>query len=217
LQTRSTTPAILSKIGGMVRPLHPTQIRLLELLKSNSVEPLTVRELQGLLGISSPSVVQHHIRQLEKNGYLLRDKFNPREYHVLADEPEKKITYLNLYGLASCGPGSSLLDGNPIDRIPISTQLLGFPSSEAFLVKAKGDSMAPTIKEKDLVIARKSQLAETGSIVVCVNDGSALIKKIMKLKDHFVLRSINPAYEPFEASEDFRIEGVVKSVISYFP
>lgn len=200
----------------MGRELHPTQAKLLQLLRDNFDDPLTVRELQEILEISSPSVVQHHIRQLEKGGYLRRNPVNPRDYQILADEPDKKITYLNLYGLAQCGPDGSLLDGDPIDRIPIATQILGFPSKDAFLVRAKGDSMSPVINDKDLVIARRKTTPNNGEIVVCVNDGQALIKKIRVSDAGMILRSINDAkYEPFHAAEDFRVEGEVRGVISY--
>lgn len=195
--------------------LHPTQKRLIELLKSHIDDPLTIRDLQEELGVSSPSIIQHHIRQLEKKGYLKRNPNNPKDYQVLADSPERKIAYINLYGLAFCGPSGSLLDGDPIDKIPVPTQILTFPSSEAFLVKATGDSMTPKINEGDLVIAKKTSDAESGDIVVCVNNGETLIKKIQIEKNNVLLISTNQQVLPFIASEDFRIEGIVKGLISY--
>lgn len=195
--------------------LHPIQKKLLDLLTKNIDEPLTIREMQDILDISSTSVVAHHLAQLEKKGYLKKNPYNPRDYQVLKG-PEKQITYLNLYGLAHCGPNGSILDGSPIDRIPIPTKLLTFPSADAFMVKAKGDSMQPKINGGDLVIARKTPDADSGSTVVCVNDGEALIKKIQKEKNKEVLLiSINPSYPPFLATKDFRIEGEVRGVISY--
>jgi len=197
-----------------MKKLHQTQLKLLELLKRNIDDPLTIRELQDRLNISSPSVVHHHILQLEKKGYLRRNPSNSKDYQVLADHPEKNVTFLNLYGLAECGPNGSILDGDPVDRIPISSKILGFPSSEAFIVKAKGNSMSTKINDGDLVIARKADDADNGDIVVCVNAGMALIKKIQK-GTQTILVSINPAYEPFVANPDFRIEGVVRGVYSY--
>lgn len=194
--------------------LHPEQQRLLNLLRRNMDDPLTMRQMKEVLGVSSPSVIYHHIKQLEKKGYLRRNPLNPRDYHILADEPEKKVTYLNMYGLAHCGPNGSILDGDPLERVPIASKMLGFPSNEAFMIKAKGDSMSPKINDKDLVIARKTNDADSGSIVVCVNNGEALIKKIQKGKGT-ILISLNPKFEPFVASEDFRIEGVVRGVYSY--
>jgi repressor LexA len=194
--------------------LHPTQENLLRLLEDTIDEPLTIRELQDRLGLSSPSLVQHHIQQLEKKGFLKRNPDNPQDYHLLKN-PERPIVYLNLYGLAQCGPNGSILDGAVIDRIPISTKLLSFPASEAFLVWAHGDSMKPLIREGDIVIARKTNAADVGKLVVCVNNGEALIKRLYRADDYVLLESENRKYNPFVASrDDFRIEGEVKSVIS---
>ncbi len=198
-----------------MKKLNPIQQKLISILKKNITDPLTIRELQRELDASSPSVVHHHIQQLEKKGYLRRNPSNPKDYQVLADSPDKKITYVNLYGLAHCGPKGSILDDNPVDRIPIASQILGFPSSEAFMVKAKGDSMAPKINNGDLVIARKARSGESGSTVVCINNGEALIKKIIHKGRQKILVSINTSCEPFVAAEDFRIEGLVRGVYSY--
>jgi repressor LexA len=198
-----------------MKELHPTQVKLLKLLKQNIADPLTIRALQDELSISSPSVVYHHLQQLERKGYLRRNPANPKDYQILADSPDKEITYLNLYGLASCGKKGSVLSGDPIDRIPISSQILGFTSSEAFMVKAKGDSMLPKIHDGDLVIAKKSKNATNGNIVVCVNNGEALIKKVHKENGNIILTSLNHLFSPILASDNFRIEGVVRGIVSY--
>ena len=172
--------------------------------------------MQEVLGVSSKSVVFHHLRQLEKKGHLKRNPHNPRDYHVLREGPERQFTYLNLYGLAHCGPQGSILDGNPLDRIPIPSRLISFPAHEAFLVQAKGDSMAPKIDDGDLVVARKTNSSDSGNIIVCINDGEALIKRLKKEVNSCLLVSTNPDYLPFSAStEDFRIIGEVKAVMSH--
>ena len=195
--------------------LHPTQRRLVDLLIENSDDPLTIREMQEVLGLSSTSGVVHHLTQLEKNGYLKRNPYNPRDYTILKDGPEKQVAYLNLYGLAACGPSGSILDENPVDRIPVSTRLLSFPAMEGFMVKAKGDSMTPKISDGDLVIAQKSNDADSGCMVICVNDGEGMIKKIQKEKNGYILISLNTTkYPPFLASKDFRIVGKIRNIIS---
>lgn len=62
-----------------------------------------MRELQEELGLASPSVVHHHIQQLEKKGYLKRNLSNSKDYIVMGN-PEKSIVYISKYGLAQCGP-----------------------------------------------------------------------------------------------------------------
>lgn len=198
----------------MKNNLHPIQKKLLDLLTKNIDEPLTIREMQDILDASSTSVVAHHLTQLEKKGYLKKNPSNPRDYQILKDAPERQIAYLNLYGLAHCGPNGSVLDGNPVERIPISTRLISFPSAEAFMVKAKGDSMGPKINDSDFVIAKKTDAADNGSIVVCVNGGEALIKKIKKEGRNVILISLNSKYQPFLAARNFKIEGEVRGVIT---
>lgn len=194
--------------------IHKTQQKLLKLLQRHIDNPLTIRELQDELEISSPSVVQHHIQQLEKKGLLKRNASNPKDYQLLSS-PEKQIVYLNLYGLAQCGPDGSILDGSPVDRIPIASRLLKFPAKEAFIVKAKGDSMEPKIKAGDLVIAQRKKIAESGDLVVCVNDEMAIIKRIVLQNKKVILQSLNEKYDPTIASNDFRVEGIVRNVIQY--
>jgi repressor LexA len=75
--------------------------------------------------------------------------------------------------------------------------------------------MLPKIHDGDLVIARKSKSAENGDIVVCINNSEALIKKIHNEKKKTILLSLNQSYSPIFANDDFRIEGVVRGIISY--
>ncbi len=194
--------------------LHPQQLALLDLLRKNIDNPLTVRDLQDELGMSSTSLVQHHIEQLEKRGYLKRNPSNPRDYQILTD-PERPISYLNLYGLAQCGPSGSVLDGSPIDRIPIASRLIKFPVQDAFLVEASGESMVPKINPGDLVIVQKKTQALNGDIVVCVNDGEVLIKKFVQAGEKIILQSENKIFPPFVASENLLIEGIVRGIFQY--
>jgi repressor LexA len=123
---------------------------------------------------------------------------------------------LNLYGAAQCGPTGSILDGNPTERIPISPRLLTFPTRDAFLVLARGDSMSPDINDGDYVIVRRTTEPKSGQTMVCVNNEEVLIKKIDVGRDGQTwLVSYNPApkYTPFRAASDFRVEGLVTGIL----
>ena len=203
-----------------MQKMHQTQQKLLEILKANIDDPLTIRELQDRVGASSPSVVHHHITKLIEKGLLRKNPTNPHDYQVLADNPDSNVVYLNVYGMAQCGPKGSVLDGNPIDRIKISSKVLGFSAVDAFVVKARGNSMIPKINPGDLVITKKAAEIDGGEVVVCVNNGEVLIKKVQKIPTEagsvtYNLISLNPEYAPFTASEGFRVEGVVRGVLSY--
>jgi len=195
--------------------LHKTQERLLHLLSNHDGSPLSIRDLKDELGLSSPSLVYHHINQLENKGFLKRNPNNPSDYQILST-PEEPITFLNLYESAKCGPAGTILSGNPISRIPLSSTLISFSVDQAFLIKAVGDSMEPEIRNHDLVIARKQQTAENGEIVICSVDDEVRIKKYRPVsKSLSMLESINPIYDPIIVSKEMRltIEGVFKGLI----
>jgi repressor LexA len=194
--------------------LHYKQVALLNLLRNHIDNPLSIRELMEELSMSSTSVVQHHIQQLEKKGYLKRNPANPRDYQILTD-PEKPVSYLNMYGLAQCGPNGKFLDENPVERIPIALKLIRFPANEAFLVEASGDSMTPRINEGDLVIIQRKQIANNGDIVLCVNDNKVLIKKFTKDGNKIILSSENQSYNPIVAAENFAVVGIVRGILQY--
>jgi repressor LexA len=196
--------------------LHPKQIKLLQLLRKNIDTPLTMKELSEEADITSPGVLYHHIRQLEKKGYLKRNPQNSRDYNIL-DSPEKQIVFINKYGTAQCGPDGSILSGDVIDRIPIASSLIRFPSSLAFIVEAKGDSMEPKISNRDIVIAKIQNYAVSGDLVVCVYENKVLLKQLLYIDQRVVLNSFNKNTKLIEVQNenDFKIEGIVKNIIHY--
>ena len=76
--------------------------------------------------------------------------------------------------------------------------------------------MLPKINSGDYVIAKKSNNADDGETIICVNNGEALIKKIKieKSGKGIILVSFNREFEPFLAAQDFKIEGIVKGIIT---
>lgn len=199
-----------------MKKLHPTQEKLLKLLKDNIDNPLTIRELGSQIDEESPGVVYHHLTQLEKKGFLKRNPNNPKDY-VLMDSPDKKIVYLNKYGTAKCGPGGLILAGNIIDRVPMPSSLLKFPAAEAFIVEAKGDSMEPKIKSGDIIIAQQRNAAEHLDLVVCSYKEEVLIKQFLIADGVLLLSSLNSnKYPPMRVTKhDLKIAGVVKNIIHY--
>jgi repressor LexA len=101
----------------------------------------------------------------------------------------------------------------------LSSKHLPYPADELYLVRARGESMAPKINNGDLVLVRKNQRPDNGSVIVCINDGQAMIKVYQTAPSGgAILSSMNPApvFSPFLASRrDFRPQGVVVGVLSY--
>ena len=199
--------------------LNNNQDKLLHTLKENIDNPLSISSLCEITGISSKGMVHHHLVQLEKKGFIKRNPINPRDYFIM-DSPEKAVMYVSKYGNARCGPGGTLLDGNPEEQIPIPSILLRFPASEAFIVEAKGRSMEPRIFEGDVVIAQKQSFAEHGNIVVCTYELEVLIKKYFITNNEIFLYSLSPNQDEFPPrrvvnQDDLKIEGIVKNILQY--
>lgn len=197
--------------------MHPTQEKLLKLLKDNIDNPLTIRELGDSIGEESTGVVHHHIVRLEKMGFLKRNPDDPKDY-VIMDKPDKAVVYINKYGLARCGPGGHILSGRPVDRVPVSTSILRFPAAEAFIVEAIGDSMLPRIEAGDTIIAKKQSRPEHNDIIVCVYDEQPMIKQYFKQKSAVCLLSLNGDKKKYPdilvtQKELFKVEGVVKNIL----
>lgn len=188
------------------------QQKLLKLLADHVHDPLSYRDIAENIGVKSPNTVAYHLRKLEKKGLLKRNPLNPQDYLVLGEQ-EPGIVRLNLYGLAHCGRNGSLLDGNPLDKVPVASRFIPFAAGKAFLVKAKGDSMEPEIHDGDLVLVKRQNYATNGQIVTCVNRGESLIKRYAKGSPNLLI-SLNPQYNPIVVGDDFRIEGTVQGIIS---
>ncbi len=196
-----------------MKALHAKQQELLDILKRNISDPLTMEELAEQLNVRSKSVVFHHITQLEKKGYLKRNPANPRDYIVLKD-PQRNVIYLNMYGMAKCGPAGTILDGTPTRVVPVDPSMIYFPACKGFMVEAKGESMQTLITPHDWLIVEQNHTPKNKDIVVCVNNGEVLVKRFTQTGDTVVLLSENPAYDPIVADKtSFHVEGIVRSII----
>lgn len=196
-----------------MRALHPKQTELLEILKSNISDPLTMEELADRLNVSGKSVVFHHIKQLEKKGFLKRNPANPRDYIILKD-PERNVIYLKMYGMAKCGPEGTILDGEPTRIVPVDPSMIYFPACKGFMVEAKGDSMENLIAPHDWLIVEQNHQPKNKDVVVCVNNGEVMVKRFTQDGDNVILQSENPRYNPIVADRTaFRVEGIVRSII----
>lgn len=191
--------------------LHPTQERLLQaLLEVEGARP-SLRDLGRQIGIASPNTIAHHLRQLERKGYLI-----PREdgQFEVVREPVRDVVYLPLYGNAACGPEEFFADDNLEDRVPLPARTLPI-TPECFLVRARGNSMEPKIHDRDLLLVQPQQAADNGQVVVVALEDGVYAKQLARGHHELFLHSFNPTYKPVpvEAEQQFRVLGIVRSVI----
>lgn len=77
-------------------------------------------------------------------------------------------------------------------------------AGDYFGLQINGDSMSPRILDKDIVIVRKQQVADTGDVaIVLVNGDDATCKRIVHHENGLSLIAFNPTYPPkfFTAQE----------------
>lgn len=193
--------------------LHPTQEKLLKALADLEDSRPSLRTLAKKIGIQSPNTIAHHLRQLEKKGYIIPSE----DGQIRIDKnPVRDVIYLPLYGNAACGTEEFYADENIEERIPLPARTLRI-GSDYFLVRARGDSMEPRIHDGDLLIVYQSQTPEDGQVVVAALDDGVYAKKFLRANDNILLVSFNQNYNPVTVSsqQEFRLLGIVRGVLRH--
>lgn len=154
----------------------------------------------------------------KRMGYKSRSSINKIELN-LSDVPQKKIIdfakaldttigyLMDDYTSKSKGIKIPVL-GRVIAGIPIEAieQIIDYEeineslakTGEFFALQIKGDSMEPEMREGDIAIIRKQEIAETGDIaIILVNGYDATVKKVRILDDGIMLIPFNAKYTPW--------------------
>lgn len=107
--------------------------------------------------------------------------------------PKRKSIKIPVLGLVRAGIPMDAVE-YIIDYEEIGEEMAR--QGEFFALKIKGDSMEPRISDGDVVIVRKQEDVDSGSIaIVLVNGNDATIKKIQKFAGGIMLVPNNPAYD----------------------
>lgn len=199
--------------------LHESQKKLLNFLKNvDSLDGLSYWDIARETGLTNAQNVIHHLKQLERFGYLRRDPSNPDSFELLKD-PIEDVVYLPVYGFAHCGNKSEFFfDNNTKEKVAVSTTLLGISNPKNyFMVRAKGDSMSPNILENDLVICDERKDVESGNVAILIHKGQCKIKQIFKTTKGIILKSFNPTHPDVLVAKtsDIQILGLARQVIHH--
>lgn len=200
--------------------IHPIQEKILSFLtkRKGNIDGVSLRDLGDFIGIGKkPQVVAHHLFQLESKGFIRRDSPDSKKFSVLK-QPVSDVVYINVYATAECGPDGVFGNDDVVDKIPLSTKTFGIVNpDDYFLIKARGKSMEPMIKTGDLVLAKRQDQVENGTIAVVVHNEMPKIKKIIKNDNKsYSLMSLNQDYakeDIYDTDDNLRIAGSVKGVI----
>lgn len=191
--------------------LHPTQERLLKELDKLDGRPFSLRQLGKRIGIDSANTIAHHLKQLISKGYLIPEDDGG---FSVEREPVRDVIYLPLYGNAACGREEFFAENNIEERIPLPARTLRI-GPDYFLVRARGNSMEPKIHDRDLLLIKSAQDADSGQIVLATLEDGVFAKEIIRDKKQVWLVSFNHKFSPVSvgSGKQFRILGQVKGVL----
>ena len=200
---------------------------IIESLREQGYPP-TVREIAQHFGMASAYGVQRHIAALQKKGYLYRESGaraitlapsllqnigNNEGACPLPPEPLVRTRMLPIVGRVAAGLPITA-EENVEEHIPWPEHWLR-GKEDVFILKVKGDSMAPGIEDGDLLLVQAQTAAENGALVVALVDGEATVKRFFRDRSRVVLRADNPAYSDIVLNSSFRVNGRVVSLIRH--
>lgn len=204
--------------------------RILAFLKEYQREnkyPPSIREIGIKTGISSTSVVNYYLDQLEKKGLIERDRKISRGVRLAETNGFIDTLRIPILGPIAAGipipeldPNISYLTDSEAHAVDIARSLL--PSKEKgddlYALEVQGDSMIDAmINDGDIVVLKPATVARDGEMVAVwlPRDSEATLKYFFKEKDRYRLQPANPTMKPIfvKKSEPLEIKGKVVIVI----
>jgi len=199
---------------------------LLEYQRENKYPP-SIREIGNKTGITSTSVVNYYLDQLEKKGMIERDRKISRGVRLSGVNSSVDTLRIPILGPIAAGlplleldPNVSYMTDNEANAVDIARSLL--PSKEKgdnlFALEVKGNSMIDAmINDGDIVVMKTASDARNGEMVAVwlPRDNEATLKYFFKEKDRYRLQPANPTMKPIfiKKSEPLEIKGKVVMVI----
>jgi len=211
---------------------HKRILQFLADYHAKNDRPPSIREICAKVGISSTSVVNYDLDQLERRGYIIRDDRVSRGLR-LTDKIKEVVQMVEdllrvpIVGPIAAGlplpdlqPGVNYIIGNETDAVDIARSLL--PSKEKgndlYALEVKGNSMIDAmINDGDIVVMKPALEARNGEMVAIwfPDENSATLKYFFKEKDGFTLKPANPTMKPIHIPKNrpLEIKGKVVMII----
>ncbi|HKI54498.1 MAG TPA: transcriptional repressor LexA [Anaerolineales bacterium] len=199
-------------------------IKVLEFVNNYQSEygrPPSIREIGEKVKISSTSVVNYYLEQLEKNGYIERDNRVSRGMRLTEKvneimEVTSDMLHVPILGPIAAGPlmlvpepGVNYMNDKEYDAVDIARSLL--PSKEKgndfYALEVKGDSMIDAmINDGDIVVMKPAVEAKNGEMVAVRVEDEYTLKYFFKEKNSYRLQPANPTMDPIILKKNAPIE-----------
>ena len=180
-------------------------------MEKNSYPP-AVRDMCQGLNISSTATIVYHLRKLEEQGKITRDKQKNRAIEVVNG---KKKNGIPVVGKVAAGIPITATE-NIEDSFSFSQNVFGASQEGLFILNVSGDSMVNCgIYDGDKIVVQKQSNAENGEIVVAMVDDEATVKRFFKENDHIRLQPENDYMEPIIVTDAVILGKVVGLIRNY--
>jgi len=189
--------------------------------------PPSIREIGENCDISSTSVVNYYLDQLEKYGHIERDRKISRGLRVTGANISVETLRIPILGPIAAGlplpelqPGVNYLTDNEANAVDVARNLLPAreKGTDLYALEVKGESMIDAmINDGDIVVMKRADEARNGEMVAVwlPRDNEATLKYFFKEKDRYRLQPANPTMKPIYVNkeEPLEIKGKVVMVI----
>ena len=182
----------------------------LEFQKKEGRSP-SFREIMNALNLGSLATVQRYIHALVKAERISVTKVGTiKPFRQLSDG---QCNVVPLVGEVACGEPMFAVE-NIEESYSLPKSLFG--EGQLFMLRAKGDSMIDAgINKGDLVVLRRQDSADDGSIVVALVDGQATLKRLFHRNGKIVLHPENKDMSDIEL-DSCDVQGVLVSCIKMY-
>ena len=195
------------------------QQRILEVIRDFTETrgyPPSVREIGELVGLSSSSTVQSHLKTLERRGLIQRNPTKPRALTTRGNgaEPVAHVGSAQEYGVlpivGRVAAGTPITAEENIEGdLPVPLELA---RTGSFVLRVQGESMIDAaILDGDLIVVSPQSDATSGEIVVAMIDGEATVKRFYRESGRIRLQPENRTMAPIY-SDNVTIVGKVGAV-----
>jgi len=206
--------------------LSEKHIRILQFFaeyQAKNNRPPSIREICKEVGISSTSVVNYDLDQLERRGFITRDGRVSRGLHLTEKVREVigvigDLVRIPVLGPIAAGlplpdlqPGMTFFTENEANAVDIARSLLPAreKGNDLFALEVKGDSMIDAmINDGDIVVMKPAVDARNGEMVAVwlPENNEATLKYFFKEKDGYRLQPANPTMKPIYVSKNKQVE-----------
>jgi repressor LexA len=189
--------------------LSPKKKKFVEFIKgytSSNGHPPTFVEIMSGMNIKSLGTINWYVNTLEREGVIKRlNGFNGKRSISILESKIKNT--LPLLGVIKAGYPLEAIEDRQEVEVPSMYQ-----GNNMYVLRVSGDSMQEDgIIDRDYVVVRSQDIAESGQNVVAYLNGEATLKTYIKSKNSIELHPRNSLYNIIKVlpSDDFSIGGVV--------